>query len=318
MSAPARTENTWESRRGSRDLAALLALPAMWAGHDPPYIAEGLLGVLSSLLRLTSAYVRFDDPDGGPAVELWRPRGSHMPVEIEHVLPVTTSPDRTAVTKSFPPPDGGDTVHVTIMYPTLPGESGIVLAASLRTDFPTDMETFLLRVAVGQATISIHTARVLARERTARIAAETALRVQSDFLATLSRGLEGPLAAVSELAAQALTFASDSARPSPDAPAGEQPRRRGVIPSVANSAMHPPLLPMEHSATRLTRREAEVLGLLAQGLSNKEIGAELWLSDRTVERHITGIYRKIGAQRRTEATAFAIRYGIVAPEPPDS
>jgi DNA-binding NarL/FixJ family response regulator len=51
--------------------------------------------------------------------------------------------------------------------------------------------------------------------------------------------------------------------------------------------------------------------LLAEGLSNKEIAAELWLSDRTVERHITGLYRKIGAQRRTEATAFAVRHGLV-------
>jgi DNA-binding NarL/FixJ family response regulator len=61
----------------------------------------------------------------------------------------------------------------------------------------------------------------------------------------------------------------------------------------------------------LTRREAEVLGLLAQGLSNKEIAAVLWLSDRTIERHITGLYRKIGVERRTEATAFALRYGLI-------
>jgi DNA-binding NarL/FixJ family response regulator len=61
----------------------------------------------------------------------------------------------------------------------------------------------------------------------------------------------------------------------------------------------------------LTRREAEVLGLLAQGLSNKEIAAELWLSTRTVERHITGLYGKIGVQRRTETTAFALRRGLL-------
>jgi DNA-binding CsgD family transcriptional regulator len=54
-----------------------------------------------------------------------------------------------------------------------------------------------------------------------------------------------------------------------------------------------------------------VLGLLAQGLSNKEIAGILWLSDRTVERHITGIYRKIGVERRGDATAFALRHGLV-------
>jgi DNA-binding NarL/FixJ family response regulator len=54
----------------------------------------------------------------------------------------------------------------------------------------------------------------------------------------------------------------------------------------------------------------EVLGLLAQGLSNKEIAGVLWLSDRTVERHITALYRKIGVARRSEATAFALRNGM--------
>jgi DNA-binding CsgD family transcriptional regulator len=60
----------------------------------------------------------------------------------------------------------------------------------------------------------------------------------------------------------------------------------------------------------LTRREAEVLGLLAAGNSNKEIAAELFLSERTVERHITTVYRKIGTRRRTEAMAFALRHGL--------
>ena len=55
-----------------------------------------------------------------------------------------------------------------------------------------------------------------------------------------------------------------------------------------------------------------MLGLLAQGLSNKEIAAILWLSERTVERHITGLYRKIAVERRSEATAFAMRHGLVA------
>jgi DNA-binding CsgD family transcriptional regulator len=60
----------------------------------------------------------------------------------------------------------------------------------------------------------------------------------------------------------------------------------------------------------LTRREAEVLGHLAAGRSNKEIAAELFLSERTVERHITTVYRKIGTRRRTEAMAFALRHGL--------
>ena len=61
----------------------------------------------------------------------------------------------------------------------------------------------------------------------------------------------------------------------------------------------------------LTRREIDVLRLLAQGRSNSEVSAELVLSVRTVARHITNIYGKIGAQNRAEATAYAIRQEII-------
>ena len=60
----------------------------------------------------------------------------------------------------------------------------------------------------------------------------------------------------------------------------------------------------------LTRRETEVLRLLAGGHTSREIAAELSLSVRTVGRHITNIYAKIGARTRSDATAFAIRHRI--------
>jgi predicted ATPase/DNA-binding CsgD family transcriptional regulator len=61
----------------------------------------------------------------------------------------------------------------------------------------------------------------------------------------------------------------------------------------------------------LTSREAEVLRLVAQGQSNKEIAAELVLSVRTVERHITNLYGKIDARGKADATAYAIHHGLV-------
>ncbi len=66
----------------------------------------------------------------------------------------------------------------------------------------------------------------------------------------------------------------------------------------------------ESAPDGLTRREIEVLGLLARGLSNTQISNELVLSIRTVARHITNIYSKIGAQNRSEATAYAIRHDL--------
>jgi DNA-binding CsgD family transcriptional regulator/pimeloyl-ACP methyl ester carboxylesterase len=72
-----------------------------------------------------------------------------------------------------------------------------------------------------------------------------------------------------------------------------------------------------HAAARLSPRELEVLRLLAGGRSTREIGRELVLTVRTVERHISNIYRKIGAHNRAQATAFALDHGLAGrpPEP---
>jgi pimeloyl-ACP methyl ester carboxylesterase/DNA-binding CsgD family transcriptional regulator len=61
----------------------------------------------------------------------------------------------------------------------------------------------------------------------------------------------------------------------------------------------------------LTARELEVLRLIANGRTNSEIAMELVLSIRTVARHITNIYGKIGARGRADATAYAIRHRLV-------
>ena len=64
------------------------------------------------------------------------------------------------------------------------------------------------------------------------------------------------------------------------------------------------------SAEGLTPREIEVLRLIANGDSNSEIAERLVLSVRTVERHITHIYAKIGARGKADATAYALRHSF--------
>ena len=64
----------------------------------------------------------------------------------------------------------------------------------------------------------------------------------------------------------------------------------------------------------LTRRETEVLELLARGRSNKQIANELELGLRTVEGHVSNVLAKLGAQSRTEAVAYAIGHRLVIPE----
>lgn len=68
---------------------------------------------------------------------------------------------------------------------------------------------------------------------------------------------------------------------------------------------------LEVTPEGLTHREVEVLRLIASGRSNREIANELVLSVRTVERHITNLYGKISARGKADATAFALRRGVL-------
>ena len=62
---------------------------------------------------------------------------------------------------------------------------------------------------------------------------------------------------------------------------------------------------------KLTRREIEVLKLLAEGLFNKEIAYKLLISEKTVKNHVSNIFKKIGVSDRTQAAVYAIKNNIV-------
>ncbi len=62
---------------------------------------------------------------------------------------------------------------------------------------------------------------------------------------------------------------------------------------------------------KLTRRELEVLKLLAIGKYNKEVAEELEISERTVKNHVSNIFKKIGVTDRTQAAVFAIRNNLI-------
>jgi DNA-binding CsgD family transcriptional regulator len=67
----------------------------------------------------------------------------------------------------------------------------------------------------------------------------------------------------------------------------------------------------------LSPREAEVLSLLALGLSNRELAAALSISDHTAANHVKNILRKTGSVNRTEAASYAHRRGLVETSPRD-
>lgn len=291
-----------EFRRWLRDMGALLALPALWVDHEPGEIATGLLSVLFGVLQLGGAYARFDDPWGGEPLESWRPSGPSVPAELLPELQWDDS-GRSGIMTKDAQGRGHAALRVAAVPIVLPWETGLVLVSAARADFPTAIETHLLRVAVSQAAIAIHTARRLRRETRARSEAEEALRQRNELLRSLVDDLEPSLVSLSNRVHRASRLTGEPAA-SPPEPAA--PRAHlGPAPGAGGSRSDvSPLFPLTH-------RELDVLGLLAQGLSNKEIAGVLWLSDRTVERHITSLYRKIGVARRSEATAFALRSGLV-------
>jgi DNA-binding CsgD family transcriptional regulator/tetratricopeptide (TPR) repeat protein len=66
----------------------------------------------------------------------------------------------------------------------------------------------------------------------------------------------------------------------------------------------------------LSGREAQVLRLVARGLSNREIGSKLFISEHTAANHIRSILRKTGCANRTEAASYAHRHGLATGDPP--
>lgn len=87
---------------------------------------------------------------------------------------------------------------------------------------------------------------------------------------------------------------------------------RGLVVTDPSFLPLTPPPPPRDETLHLSPREHEVLALLAEGLSNKEIAAELSLSPHTAKFHVTALLDKLGAQTRTEAVVRAARAGLLA------
>jgi DNA-binding CsgD family transcriptional regulator len=74
-----------------------------------------------------------------------------------------------------------------------------------------------------------------------------------------------------------------------------------------------PLTPNERKRENLgiTRREMEILELIAQGMSNREIAGKLYVSENTVKTHSSRVFDKLGARRRTQAVQLAKEFGLL-------
>jgi two-component system, NarL family, response regulator DegU len=66
----------------------------------------------------------------------------------------------------------------------------------------------------------------------------------------------------------------------------------------------------KHDENNLTSREIEVLKLIAEGMINKEIAKQLYISEKTVKNHVSNIFRKLNVSDRTQAAIYAFKHNI--------
>lgn len=174
------------------------------------------------------------------------------------------------------------------------GEQAVARAARLQPDVV--LLDLVMPVLDGLGAIE----RILARDPDARVLVLTSFAGEDQVLPALRAGASGYLLkdadpAEVERAVRAVA-------------AGESP----LDPAVAGRVLRA-VRPGSDPLVALTPREREVLGLLARGLTNRQIARELVVAEKTVKTHVSAVLAKLGLADRTQAALLAVREGLGPP-----
>ncbi len=178
----------------------------------------------------------------------------------------------------------------TVVAEAATAEQAVALAA---TD---DVDVVLMDLQFGPGMHgAAATAAITERPGAPRVLVLTTYDTDADILAAIEAGATGYLlkdAPPDELAAAVRTAAAGNS---------------ALAPTVAHRLM----TRMRTPGTALSRRETEVLQLVADGLSNQQISKRLHLSQATVKSHLVHVYVKLGVDSRTAAVAAATDRGVI-------
>ncbi|AQS71300.1 response regulator transcription factor [Streptomyces pactum] len=182
-------------------------------------------------------------------------------------------------------------------------EEGITVAAEAATAEEAveragrgDIDVVLMDLQFGRGMNGAEaTAAITARPGAPRVLIVTTYDTDADTLPAIEAGATGYLlkdAPPEDLAAAVRTAAAG---------------RTALAPTVADRLM----TRLREPRTSLTRRETEVLALVAEGLSNQHIAERLHLTEGTVKSHLARVYTKLGVDSRTAAVATAAALGLI-------
>lgn len=173
------------------------------------------------------------------------------------------------------------------------GRQAIELATLLRPD------VMLLDITMPELDGLHAAAEVKRASPTTRILMLTASEEGDDLLAAMKAGAQGYVvkgAGAGEIVQAVMAAARGEAY---------------ITPRMAGSLLREMTQkPADDQFANLTERERQVLDLVAQGLSNKEVGARLHLAEKTVKHYLTAVMQKLHVRSRVEAALLAQRYGL--------
>lgn|GEM_PF-5455273 len=187
-----------------RDLLCVLALPAMWQGSSSPSIIETLLDALIALLRLDFAHVRIKNGEEGRAIHFTKSSAPARAVSTEFIGQLLESHLNQKRLTVIDNPLGGGTLQLASVPIGINGKWGTIAAASSNSQFPTDEDILLLRVASNQAAIALENAELYkVAEELAQEARQRA-EFEQRLIGIVSHDLKNPIGAMITLASMLL------------------------------------------------------------------------------------------------------------------